>query len=95
MPILKVSLNLLIDSLNFHLEYCNQHDVVKLVLPKDGEKLSFEHFNRSMKVPMIVYADLEAFTKPIDTCQPNPEKSYTEQYQKHNSKLVLLLYKMF
>ena len=72
-----------VDSLNFHLEYCNQHDVVKLVLPKDGEKLSFEHFNRKMKVPIIVYADFEAFTKPIDGCQPNPEKSYTEQYQKH------------
>ena len=36
--------------------------MVKLVLPKDGEQLSFEHFNRSMKVPMIVYADFEAFT---------------------------------
>jgi len=61
-----------VDSLNFHLKYCNQHHVVKLVLSKDGEKLSFEHFNRKMKVPITVYANFEASTKPIDNCQPNP-----------------------
>ena len=34
----------------------------------------------SMRVPFIVYADFEAFTKPVHTCQPNPEHSYTKQY---------------
>ena len=33
-----------------------------------------------MRVPFIVYADFEAVTKPG---QPNPEQSYTKQYQKH------------
>ena len=36
-----------------------------------------------MRVPFIVYADFEAFTKPIDTCQCNPEHSFTISYQKH------------
>ena len=37
-----------------------------------------------MSVPFIVYADFEAVTKPpVHTCQPNPEQSYTKQYQKH------------
>ena len=31
----------------------------------------------------IVYADFEAFTKPIDTCQSDPKKSFTMPYQKH------------
>ena len=36
-----------------------------------------------MRVPFIVYADFESFTTQLSTCQPNPEKSYTNQYQKH------------
>ena len=36
-----------------------------------------------MRVPFIVYADFESFTLQLSTCQPNPENSYTKQYQKH------------
>ena len=36
-----------------------------------------------MRVPFIVYADFESFTTQLSACQPNPEKSYTKQYQKH------------
>ena len=37
-----------------------------------------------MRVPFIVYADFESFTPQLSTCQPNPDNSYTKQYQKHN-----------
>ena len=36
-----------------------------------------------MRVPFIVHAYFESFTPQLSTCQPNPEKSYTKQYQKH------------
>ena len=36
-----------------------------------------------MRVQFIVYADFELFTPQLSTCQPNPEKSYTNQYRKH------------
>ena len=36
-----------------------------------------------MRVPFIVYADFESFTPQLSTCQRNPDKSYTKQYQKH------------
>ena len=36
-----------------------------------------------MHVPIVVYADFECLTKPIESCKPNSEHSYTEQYQKH------------
>ena len=36
-----------------------------------------------MRVPFVVYADFECFTKKLDTTQPNPKQSYTKQYQKH------------
>jgi len=36
-----------------------------------------------MRVPIFVYADFECFTEKIDTCQPDPDKSYTKKFQKH------------
>jgi len=52
-------------------------------MPKKGTMLSFNNFNRSMRVPFVVFADFEASPELIDTCQPNPTESYTKQYQKH------------
>ena len=31
----------------------------------------------------MIYADFEAITEKISSCQPNNDKSYTEEYQKH------------
>ena len=36
-----------------------------------------------MRVPFVVYADFESFTLKLSTCQPNPDNSYTKQYQKY------------
>ena len=36
-----------------------------------------------MRVSFIVYADFESVTPQLSTCQPNREKSYSNQYQKH------------
>ena len=36
-----------------------------------------------MRVPFIVYTDFESFRPQLSTCQPNPDKSYTKQYQKY------------
>ena len=36
------------------------------------------------KVPFVIYADFECFTKPLNNdTQHDPNKSYTNQYQKH------------
>ena len=52
-------------------------------MPKKGTILKFKNYDRKERVPFIVYADFECFIKPIQTCEPNPESSYTKQYQKH------------
>ena len=70
-------------SLPSHHEYCKSHDSIKIELPKEGTKISFQNHNRSMRVSFIVYADFESFTTQLSTCQPNPDKSYTKLYQKH------------
>ena len=48
-----------------------------------GSMLEFENFKHSMHVPIVVYADFECLMKPIESCKPNSEHSYAEQYQKH------------
>ena len=34
-------------------------------------------------MPFMIYADTESLIKPIQTCEADPEKSYTKKYQKH------------
>ena len=36
-----------------------------------------------MPIPFVVYADFECFTKAMNTCSPDPNESYTYNYQKH------------
>jgi len=36
-----------------------------------------------LKVPFVVYADFECFTKPIQSCEPSSQESYTNKYQQH------------
>ena len=52
-------------------------------MPKEGTILKFKNYYKSEKVPFVVYADFECFIKPIQSCDLNPESSYTKQYQKH------------
>ena len=70
-------------SLTSRHECCKSYEAIKIELPKEGSKIAFKNHNRSLRVPFIVYADFESFTPQLSTCQPNPEKSYTKQYQKH------------
>ena len=70
-------------SLAKHTDYCSSHEAIKIEMPQEGSVLKFENFVRSMRVPFVVYADFESFTQQLDTSQPNPECSYTKQYQKH------------
>ena len=66
-----------------HQEYCHNNEAVKIEFPKNNLHVNFKNFERSMKVPFVIYADFECFTEDINTCHPNPQYSYTKQYQKH------------
>jgi hypothetical protein len=80
-------------SLIDHKKYCNQ--VARAKYPKPGSIGKFKNYNRSTKVPFIVYADFESFIKPIDTCQPDPSESYTKAYQKHTPSSFCYYIKIF
>ena len=72
-----------VDSLEKHDVCCRSYKAVRIDLPKEGTTLTFKYFNRSMRVPFVVYADFESFITPLATCHPNPKNSYTNKYQKH------------
>ena len=71
------------DSLNKHKEYCYNNECVKIVMPQQGTFLRFKKFLHSEKAPFAIYADFESLIKPMDNCDPDPNKSYTKKYQKH------------
>ena len=70
-------------SLDDHKEYCYNNECVKTIMPEKGTMLRFRNFLHSEKVPFIVYADTETLIKEMHNCDPNPQKSYTKKYQKH------------
>ena len=71
------------EPLNKHQEYCNEYEGVKIELPQKGTMLKFKNHHRLEKVPFIVYAYFESCIKPMQSCDPNPESSFTKQYQKY------------
>ena len=71
------------DSLDKHKEYCYSHDCVKLIMQEPNTFLKFEKFVNSEKAPFVIYADFESKIIEMDNCNPNPNKSYTKKYQKH------------
>ena len=71
------------EALAKHWNYCKEHSCVRVELPKEGSSVRFNHVERSMRVPFVVYADFESRIIPINTCSPNEKQSFTKQYQKH------------
>ena len=71
------------EKLKIHEEYCLKNQAIRIEMPEKGSLVTFIHHNRSIKVPFVVYADFEAFTEEIPTCEQNERSSFTQKYQKH------------
>ena len=50
---------------------------------EDNKILKYNQREKSMKVPFIIYADLESLLEKMNTCYDNPEKSSTIKINKH------------
>ena len=66
-----------------HILYCSNNETVVVKMPKPKTMLNFKNYYKQLPIPFVVYADFECFTKPLNNCSPNPENSYTYNYQKH------------
>ena len=50
---------------------------------KDNRILKYNQGEKPMKVPFIIYADLESLLEKVNTCHNNPEKSSSTKINKH------------
>ena len=50
---------------------------------KDNNIIKYNHGEKSMKVPFIIYADLECLLEKMSTCINNPNESSTTKINKH------------
>ena len=73
-----------LNKLKRHERVCNNHDYCHVDMPEEGENiLKYHHGNKSLRVPFIIYADLECLLKKQQSCQSNPENSYRQRKTKH------------
>ena len=72
------------NKLKKHKKVCRHHDYCYVEMPeKDNKIIKYKQGEKSMKVPFIIYADLESFLEKMNTCHNNPEKSSTTKTNKH------------
>ena len=50
---------------------------------KGNNTIKYNHGEKSMKLPFVIYADLECLLEKMSTCQNNPNKSSTSKINKH------------
>ena len=68
-----------------HKENCIQVNGTQAVkMPdKDNNILKFENFHKQQAMPFVIYADFESILEKVQGCQPNDDKSFTKEYQRH------------
>ena len=72
------------NKLKSHERVCNNHDYFHVKIPnKDNKILKYNHGEKSLKAPFMIFTDLECLLEKMHSCQNNLEKSYTEKKTKH------------
>ena len=63
---------------------CENHDYCNVVMPtKDNNIMTYNQGEKSIKLPFVVYADLECLLEKMSSCQNNPNESSTTEINKH------------
>ena len=83
------------EKLDKHKKYCSEEESIKINMPAPETYIKFKNFLYSEKAPFAIYADFESIVKPLDTCEPDPNKSYTLKYQKHEPVSFVYYIKSF
>ena len=67
-----------------HKKVCENHDYCYVEMPEEYNKtLKYNEGEKSVRVPFIIYADLECLLEKMNTCYNNPEKSSATKISKH------------
>ena len=72
------------NKLEAHKKICENHDYCHVKRPtKDNNIIKYNHGEKFMKLPFLIYADLEWLLEKMSTCQNNPNKSSSTKINKH------------
>ena len=83
------------EKLENHKKYCEEEESVKITMPPPNTFINFKNFVHSEKAPFAIYADFESVLKPLDNCNPDPNRSYTKKYNKHKAVSFVYYIKSF
>ena len=72
------------NKLEAHKKICENHDYCHVEMPiKGNNTIKYNHGEKSLKLPFVIYADLECLLEKMRTCQNTPNKSSTTKINKH------------
>ena len=67
-----------------HGRLCDNNDYCSLEMPiKFNKTLRYNYGEKSLRTPFVIYADLECLLLKQESCQNNPNESYTERKAIH------------
>ncbi|CAG2200881.1 unnamed protein product [Mytilus edulis] len=66
-----------------HKKICYDNEHCKTIMPKPGKNiLEFNNHHFKNKLPFVIYCDFEAYNIPMQSCTPDPNKSYIKPISK-------------
>ena len=72
------------NKLDAHKKICENYEYCHIEMPtKDNNIIKYSQGGKSIKLPFIVYADLECLLEKMSTCYNTPEESSTTKINKH------------
>ena len=72
------------NKLEAHKNICENHDYCHVKTPtKDNNIIIYNQGEKSIKLPFVVYADLECLLEKVSTCHNNPRESSATEINKH------------
>ena len=75
-----------INKFEVHKKICENHDYCNLEMStKDNNIIKYNQGEKSIKLPFVVYADLECLLEKMYTCQNNPNELSTTEINQHAS----------
>ena len=73
-----------------HEKVCENHEFCNLKMPDEDNKiLKYVSREKSLKVPFVIYADLECLLKKINTCQNNPANHTLKRKLRIDHRVIL------
>ena len=59
---------------------------------KGNNTIKYNHGEKSIKLPFVIYVDLECLLEKMSTCQNNPNKSSTTKINKLHDRVIQYLH---